>query len=52
MSAHIFIATSLDGYIARPDGDIDLLTPPLDVIEIAQTEDYGYNPSWRRWMPS
>lgn len=33
----IFIAMSLDGYIAGPDGDISFL-PPIDM----EGEDYGY----------
>jgi dihydrofolate reductase len=35
----VYIATSLDGFIARPDGDIDWLTRPEDRIE---GEDFGY----------
>lgn len=35
--AHLFIATSLDGYIARPDGDIEWLTQ-----RATQAGDTGY----------
>jgi dihydrofolate reductase len=34
----VYIATSLDGFIARKDGAIDWLPVPQD------TEDYGYGP--------
>lgn len=37
-TAHVFIATSLDGYIARPDGDIEWLLQRDD-----PAEDHGYN---------
>jgi dihydrofolate reductase len=33
---HLFIATSLDGFIAGPDGEIDWLSP-------FESVDYGYN---------
>jgi dihydrofolate reductase len=37
-SAEVFIATSFDGYIARPDGDIDWLTSR----PVPEGEDFGY----------
>ena len=37
MKASVYIATSLDGYIARPDGDIGWLGAPSK-----DGEDYGY----------
>ncbi|KAA9010393.1 dihydrofolate reductase family protein [Histidinibacterium aquaticum] len=37
VSGHVFIATSLDGFIARPDGALDWLE-----VEGA-TEDHGYD---------
>lgn len=36
-TAHVFIATSLDGFIARPDGGIDWL-----LQRDSQAEDHGY----------
>lgn len=37
--ASVYIATSLDGFIARPNGDLDWLTNGHDAPE---GEDYGY----------
>lgn len=39
MKVSVFIATSLDRFIARKDGDIDWL---MDVGEAEPGEDYGY----------
>lgn len=39
MKFSVFIATSLDGYIARPDGDIEWLFANSDPND---KEDYGY----------
>ena len=44
MTTSVFIAVSLDGYIARPNGDIDW----LGNIPAQGTEDYGY----KRFMDS
>ena len=39
MKASVYIATSVDGFIARPNGDIDWLAV---ADEGGETEDYGY----------
>ena len=39
MKVSVFIATSLDGFIARADGDIDWLNAPEYIDNF---EDYGY----------
>lgn len=36
----VYIAASVDGFIARPDGDVDWLDNPA--YEAAEAEDYGY----------
>ncbi len=38
MLCRVFIATSLDGFIARPNGDLDWLPQALE----GETEDFGY----------
>lgn len=40
MSCHVFIATSLDGFIARPDGSLDWLPQPSGE---AEADDHGYS---------
>lgn len=39
MKTYVYIATSLDGFIARKDGDIDWLSKYEDPV----IEDYGFN---------
>lgn len=43
MRISIYIATSFDRFIARPDGDVDWLTAASqEAVKIAPNEDYGY----------
>ena len=42
-SAAVFIATSLDGFIARKNGRIDWLSGPADAPAQGPPEDFGYD---------
>ncbi len=41
--AHVFIATSLDGFIARPDGGLDWLLQAQATAPAPAGEDFGYD---------
>lgn len=53
MKVSVYIATSLDGFIARPDGSLDWLPGAGEedgtetaVAETARSEDYGWDAFW------
>jgi dihydrofolate reductase len=51
-TGRVFIGASLDGFIARPDGDIDWLTEPAPGPRHASIRSSTHTAGWDTFLPS